>query len=240
MGTYLMMLYVSIEQEKAVKDLFSNKGWGFKKPDLSLTTDRLGPLTIEEVDQSDEEDTGNSNAKHGPPQRTVSKRTATNKTVKSKPGPKSSKKSPKVKVRLTKGGKGESAEFQEILEEAELITASINQAEAEEADENTAIHVKVERESSGDDSEDNLSGDFDDENDEDYDDALEYAVDKATSALEEETESTEISQETISSASTPRPRKKRKLSGKVKDSPSSVDQEAGGDTSLKVSTSTKY
>ena len=27
-----MMMYVSLEQELAVKDLFTNKGWGFKKP----------------------------------------------------------------------------------------------------------------------------------------------------------------------------------------------------------------
>ena len=27
-----MMLYVSLEQEQAVKKLFTNKGWGFKKP----------------------------------------------------------------------------------------------------------------------------------------------------------------------------------------------------------------
>ena len=32
MATYLMMIYVSLEQELAVKDLFTNKGWGFKKP----------------------------------------------------------------------------------------------------------------------------------------------------------------------------------------------------------------
>ena len=31
-----MMLYVSLEQEKAVKTLFTNKGWGFKKPGNSV------------------------------------------------------------------------------------------------------------------------------------------------------------------------------------------------------------
>ena len=31
-----MMLYVSMEQELAVKDLFIDRGWGFKKPGETL------------------------------------------------------------------------------------------------------------------------------------------------------------------------------------------------------------
>jgi hypothetical protein len=32
MDSYLMMLYVSIEQEKAMKKLFSDNGWKYCKP----------------------------------------------------------------------------------------------------------------------------------------------------------------------------------------------------------------
>ncbi|XP_045190357.2 zinc finger protein 1 homolog isoform X2 [Mercenaria mercenaria] len=43
MESYLMMLYVTLEQESALKNFFVDQGWTFCKPDLSVTTDRLGP-----------------------------------------------------------------------------------------------------------------------------------------------------------------------------------------------------
>ncbi|XP_060581907.1 zinc finger and SCAN domain-containing protein 12-like isoform X1 [Ruditapes philippinarum] len=42
MDSYLMMLYVSIEQEKAMKKLFSDNGWKYCKPDILHLTDKLG------------------------------------------------------------------------------------------------------------------------------------------------------------------------------------------------------
>lgn len=44
-----MMLYVSLEQEVAVKQLFTNKGWGYNKPDLRMMTGDIGPLMEETV-----------------------------------------------------------------------------------------------------------------------------------------------------------------------------------------------
>ncbi|XP_053407622.1 zinc finger protein 287-like isoform X10 [Mercenaria mercenaria] len=43
MESYLMMLYVTLEQESALKNFFVDQGWMFCKPDLSVTTDKLGP-----------------------------------------------------------------------------------------------------------------------------------------------------------------------------------------------------
>ncbi|XP_045190346.2 zinc finger protein 2-like [Mercenaria mercenaria] len=43
METYLMMLYVTLDQESALKTFFADQGWTFCKPDLSVTTDKLGP-----------------------------------------------------------------------------------------------------------------------------------------------------------------------------------------------------
>ncbi|XP_060573032.1 zinc finger protein 577-like isoform X2 [Ruditapes philippinarum] len=40
METYLMMLYVTLDQESALKQLFDDNGWPFY---LSVTTDKLGP-----------------------------------------------------------------------------------------------------------------------------------------------------------------------------------------------------
>ncbi|XP_060573033.1 zinc finger and BTB domain-containing protein 14-like [Ruditapes philippinarum] len=42
-SSYLMMLYVTLEQESALRDFFGEQGWMFCKPDLSVTTDKLGP-----------------------------------------------------------------------------------------------------------------------------------------------------------------------------------------------------
>ncbi|XP_060606297.1 uncharacterized protein LOC132758622 [Ruditapes philippinarum] len=43
MESYLMMLYVTLEQESALKNFFVDQGWTFCKPDLSVTTDKVGP-----------------------------------------------------------------------------------------------------------------------------------------------------------------------------------------------------
>ncbi|XP_045190348.2 zinc finger protein 423-like isoform X1 [Mercenaria mercenaria] len=43
MESYLMMIYVTLEQESALKTFFLDQGWAFCKPDLSYTTDKLGP-----------------------------------------------------------------------------------------------------------------------------------------------------------------------------------------------------
>ncbi|XP_060573049.1 uncharacterized protein LOC132730980 isoform X1 [Ruditapes philippinarum] len=43
MESYLMMLYVTLEQESALKNFFVDQGWRFCKPDLSVTTDKVGP-----------------------------------------------------------------------------------------------------------------------------------------------------------------------------------------------------
>ncbi|XP_052771534.1 zinc finger protein 761-like isoform X2 [Mya arenaria] len=42
MGSYLMMLYVTVDQELALKSYFTQQGWPFKKPDLKVTTEELG------------------------------------------------------------------------------------------------------------------------------------------------------------------------------------------------------
>lgn len=39
-----MMIYVSLEQEKAMKKLFLDNGWKYQKPDLLKVTDQVGPL----------------------------------------------------------------------------------------------------------------------------------------------------------------------------------------------------
>ncbi|XP_052771637.1 uncharacterized protein LOC128211197 isoform X2 [Mya arenaria] len=43
METYLTLLYVTIEQEVALKELFLSKGWLYAKPDLSVLTSNVGP-----------------------------------------------------------------------------------------------------------------------------------------------------------------------------------------------------
>ncbi|WAR22176.1 ZN865-like protein [Mya arenaria] len=42
MSMYLMMLYVTVEQEVALKSYFGEQGWFFKKPDMSVLTENLG------------------------------------------------------------------------------------------------------------------------------------------------------------------------------------------------------
>ncbi|XP_045189713.2 zinc finger protein 184-like isoform X1 [Mercenaria mercenaria] len=42
MDSYLMMLYVSLDQERAMRKLFSDNGWKYYKPDLLQLTDELG------------------------------------------------------------------------------------------------------------------------------------------------------------------------------------------------------
>lgn len=49
MDTYLMMLYVSLEQEKALKHFFIQNGWRFCKPDLLQLTDKLGPVLLQNI-----------------------------------------------------------------------------------------------------------------------------------------------------------------------------------------------
>ncbi|XP_053407044.1 zinc finger protein 471-like isoform X3 [Mercenaria mercenaria] len=44
METYLTLLYVTLEQELALKDFFSEKGWTYCKPDLGVMTDKAGPF----------------------------------------------------------------------------------------------------------------------------------------------------------------------------------------------------
>ncbi|XP_052773583.1 zinc finger protein 184-like isoform X2 [Mya arenaria] len=46
MGTYLIMLHVTLCQERALKQLFQDKGWPFLKPDLLSTTQTLGPMPV--------------------------------------------------------------------------------------------------------------------------------------------------------------------------------------------------
>ncbi|KAH3705453.1 zinc finger protein 394-like isoform X3 [Dreissena polymorpha] len=48
MGSYLMMLYVTEQQEVALKSFFGEQGWPFLKPDLSATTEKLGGLVEKE------------------------------------------------------------------------------------------------------------------------------------------------------------------------------------------------
>ncbi|KAH3785034.1 hypothetical protein DPMN_163117 [Dreissena polymorpha] len=43
MESYLTLLYLTLEQEEAVKKLFLQKGWKYLKADLSSMTDTLGP-----------------------------------------------------------------------------------------------------------------------------------------------------------------------------------------------------
>ena len=211
-----------------------------------MTTDKLGPLSVDDDDESEEEVTGKSRTRARPAAREVSKRTATVKTIKqSPPAPKSAKKTTKVRVQLRKGGKKstENAEFQEILEEAELITASINPADDEgEGEESTPFTVKVERDMLEDSDYDGYGedGEFNDEDmeemDDDYDD-----VTPSTSYLEAEAdaESTDMSQMTTSTTDTPKPAKRRKVT-KLRPTVPPVDMEdleAMGDLSpIKVST----
>lgn len=215
--------------------------------DLTLTTDKLGPLTVEDADTSDHtEDDGEPGKGRGkgPTTRNSNKKSLASKTVKQSPGQKSSKKISKVKVQLKKGGKksAESTQFQEILEEAELIAASINQTEDDdEMAEGVSADVKVERDSSGDDSDENMYGDdddeeYDDEIDEDQDAEANDDVEQSTSYLEAgaETESTDMSQETSGTTTSSRTAKKRKLAAKAMPLPVESD-EACGDTPAKVS-----
>lgn len=43
METYLTLLYVTLDQEIALKRFFAGKGWSYCKPDLSILTDAVGP-----------------------------------------------------------------------------------------------------------------------------------------------------------------------------------------------------
>lgn len=45
MESYMVMLYVTIEQEIELKKFFMNRGWPYCKTDLSMMTDHIGPLT---------------------------------------------------------------------------------------------------------------------------------------------------------------------------------------------------
>ncbi|KAL4231996.1 hypothetical protein ACF0H5_009573 [Mactra antiquata] len=53
MDTYLCMLYVSLEQEKALKKFFLDNGWKYRKPDPAHYTDQIGPIDLE-ISQIDE------------------------------------------------------------------------------------------------------------------------------------------------------------------------------------------
>lgn len=44
METYLTMLYVTLEQEIALRDFFNSHGWIYCKPDLTAITDTVGPV----------------------------------------------------------------------------------------------------------------------------------------------------------------------------------------------------
>ena len=210
-----------------------------------MTTDKLGPLSVEDADSGDEEDAKRGRTRTGPATRESSKRKTAIKTVKQSPGPKSAKKTTKVKVQLRKGGKKstENAEFQEILEEAELITASINPAEDEgEGDEDASFAVKVERDMSGD-SDDDVYGDEGEYNDEELEEEMEGDYDDVTPSTSyvetgAEAESTDMSQETASSTTdTPKPAKRRKVTTKATAPPVDLeDLDAMGDLSpIKVS-----
>ncbi|XP_052773424.1 zinc finger protein 569-like isoform X3 [Mya arenaria] len=50
MGSYLMMLYVTVDQEMALKSYFTDQGWPFKKPDLSVTTEEIGGMVKSNID----------------------------------------------------------------------------------------------------------------------------------------------------------------------------------------------
>lgn len=208
MGTYLMMLYVSMEQELAVKDLFIDRGWGFKKPDLRMTTDEVGPLTqhaeehalpepaVEVVVEREQQVENNSRAK----------RTASKKVTKSSPASKAKKNIPKLVLRKKQDKKsGERSEFQEILEEAELIAGSVNQMSNESDDTAGVVNVKVEQVSDeeADDSADTDSAD-EDNSDSDYD------VSPSTSKIDE---SGDTGLDTSASGE-PSTAKKRKISKK--------------------------
>ena len=202
-----------------------------------MTTDKLGPLTVEQVEVTEE--TGRpKREKSKLPQtpKEALKKTPVSKAIKSSPATRSAKsKLTKSKEPVTKGMKksSESAEFQEILEEAELITASINKAEITKkatGDEQSALEIKVERDSSGDDSDDHLYDQYDE--DEEFDEEFEIEATPSASQLEAGADSTDMSQETTSAAA-PTAAKKRKVTTKVK--ASSEDLEGGGDTPVKVS-----
>lgn len=61
MEQYLMMLYVTLEQETALKKFFIDQGWAYCKPDLSVTTDKLGSATITTTpDTGDDSETATS------------------------------------------------------------------------------------------------------------------------------------------------------------------------------------
>lgn len=49
MDSYLMMLYVTLEQETALKAFFLQHGWAFCKPDLGVFTDKVGPTLHKSV-----------------------------------------------------------------------------------------------------------------------------------------------------------------------------------------------
>ena len=205
-----------------------------------MTTDKLGP-TYASIDDNESESEGETTSKgrtrSRPATREASKRTPAVKIIKQ--SPKSEKKTSKVRVQLRKGGKKstENAEFQEILEEAELITASINPADDEgEGEEIEPFTVKVERDGNmGEDSD--YEGEDGESNDEDMDDDFDD-VTPSTSYLEAGAESTDISQET---ADTPKPAKRRKVTTKARERPTLPpvdmdDLEAMGDLSpIKVS-----
>ncbi|KAL4221353.1 hypothetical protein ACF0H5_019613 [Mactra antiquata] len=44
MDTYMTILYVTLEQEIALKDFFMSKGWMYCKPDLNVITEKVGPF----------------------------------------------------------------------------------------------------------------------------------------------------------------------------------------------------
>ena len=199
--------------------------------DLSMTTDKLGPQTVEEEEEDETEPAGRprrdkSKALQQPKE--TPKSTTVSKTVKSSPATRSSKSNiSKGKEVDTRGSKksSESEKFQEIMQEAELITASIVERKDTAGDETvkpSTVTIKVERESSGDDSDENM---YDDEyvDDVDHDDDLEAAISQATGA-----DSTDMSQET-DSRPTPSAAKKRKVPTKPKVKPKASDQ-GGGDT----------
>lgn len=56
METYLTLLYVTLEQESALKDFFLEKGWSYCKPDLSVLTDTVGPAEKPQIFRTVNED----------------------------------------------------------------------------------------------------------------------------------------------------------------------------------------
>lgn len=201
------------------------KGWCFKKPDLSVTTDKTGPLLIQDTAYTELRETVE-------PNQTVTE-TVSDRKLKPAPKlrvtPKRSKR--KVKAKASTGPKKtENAEFQDILHEAEIIAASINETETPEG-EATATEVKVEQEYVVE-----YNDNSDEDNFDDYDDFNEQETDGVMPSTSE-VQGASDAPAPSTSITTPTATKKRKLSGKGKDSKDAEEDEdlVAEETPIKVS-----